>query len=182
MQTCNISCSVQMKDSSTQKKKNYPTNQHISNGDPWALLGGGGRGNIMQGGPVMFCSVLITRLTGSSYCLARAISCVLWGDEAELQQLGGVFIFSPWIGPGDALEGLSSTYRGGRPAVGRGAPSTAVLNNFGSLYCLLLKTKNKQTNKKNNFLCNICFWVLGFEIFWVVKPTPLVPVCWYFVQ
>lgn len=40
------------------------------------------------------------------------------GDEAELQRLGEVLLFGPWIGHNDSLEELSSTHREGLPARG----------------------------------------------------------------
>lgn len=124
---------------------------------------------------------LITRLTGSSYCLARAISCVLWGDEA-VAAARWCFHLQPlnWT---RGRSGRAEFHSQGRPSCS-GEGGTFHSSTEQLWITLLPFVKNKKTNKqkKNNFLCNICFWVLGFEIFWVVKPTPLVPVCWYFVQ
>lgn len=124
---------------------------------------------------------LITRLTGSSYCLARAISCVLRGDQA-VAAARWCFHLQPlnWT---RGRSGRAESHSQGRPPCsGEGGTFHSSTEQLWITLLPFVKNKKQTNKKKNNFLCNICFWVLGFEIFWVVKPTPLVPVCWYFVQ
>lgn len=154
-----------MKNSSTQ---NYPTSQHISNGNPWAWWWGGGggcTGDIMQGGPVKFCS----ECSILSERLHRLI--LLLRSRTKLRHLRGMrlscrgllrFVFGPWIGHSDSLEELSSTLRAGLPA--RGHLPQQYWTTFWSLFntcfvCCLVFFFNF------HILYNICFWVPGFENF-----------------
>lgn len=158
MQTCNISCSVQMKDSSTQKRKLSNKSTH-----PWALRGRGHRRHYAR----WTCNVLFpyaasshNTFTGSSYCFARAISCVLLGGVRVAGAVFcDVFVFSLWIGRA-TLEGQSSTHRGRHPAGGGGG---TFHNSTEQLWITLIPFVKKQTNKKKqlsvqHLLLGSWFW------------------------
>lgn len=154
-----------MKNSSTQ---NYPTSQLISNGNPWAWWWGGGggcTGDIMQGGPVKFCSecsILSERLHRLILCCARALSCVIWGE---------------WGWAAEACWGLSSAleldtvtlWKSWVPLSGQAFLQGDTFHNSTeqpfdhSLILVLFVVCFFFFNF--HILYNICFWVPGFENF-----------------